>query len=128
MIALNIVSSGLLNNLLLITGLILSSVFVYIKLISIKEKEYRAARVAFLFSIVILCPFLLLYFSDFEQKELISIILLGLVYGFGLLIFLPIRRKVVGYNQDPVGKHDERDIMFSRNELIPGTEQFEKYY
>ena len=113
---------------LLITGFLFSVVFLYVKVVSIIEKEYRAAQISAILSAVILAPFLVLYFSDFEIKYSISIAFLCLIYGIILLLFLPIRVKIKEGFQVPKQKHDERDVMFSRNELKPETERFNDYY
>ncbi|MFC2096365.1 hypothetical protein ACFLQ3_01540, partial [Bacteroidota bacterium] len=114
--------------LLLFTGIILSFVFLYVKIVSIIEKEYRAAKISFVFSVISLMSFLILYFNDFDSKILISIILLGIVYIIFLILFIPIRPKIKGGFQKPIQKHDERDVMFSRNEIKPATDKFEQYY
>ena len=123
-----ILSQNLIDNLLLITGFTLSGVFLYVKIISIIEKEYRAARVASLSSVLFLAPFLFLYFSENDYKILLSIILLSIVYISAIVLFLPLRPKIKNASQEPGQKHDERDIMFSRNELKPQSDQYNLYY
>jgi len=47
----------------------------------------------------------------------------------GILLFLiPFGRNRAYCQVKPVGRIDERDTMFSRNELMPDTENFEDYY
>jgi len=116
------------NILILTTGIALSVFFLYMFIISLVEKEYRAAKISFVFSILILIPFLLIYFIDFSFKDIISYTIIGLILGLLLVLFLPIRPGIKDSFQIPIKKHDERDIMFSRNELIPETEKFENYY
>ncbi len=76
--------------------------------------------------------FVVLYFilQLFEVKVQImatNIFLLMSFFTF-FVFFIPFRNK----NHVKAGKvttrFDERNIMFSRNELIPGTEQFNEYY
>ena len=45
-----------------------------------------------------------------------------------LVLFYPSRSKTDICDFIPVNRQDERDIMFSRKELIPGTEKYEAYY
>lgn len=113
---------------LLIVGFIFAIVFWYMALVFIKEKEYRAFRISLIFSSLILVPFLMLYFIDFEIKGTIISIFLSIIYFLIIILFIPIRPKLKGEYQIPKQRHDERDIMFSRNELIPGTEKYDDYY
>ncbi|MFO7843820.1 MAG: reductive dehalogenase domain-containing protein, partial [Bacteroidales bacterium] len=114
--------------LLLITGLAGSFVFIYVAFVSLNEKEYRAFRVSVLLSVGWLIPFLLICLYDFPLKEIISVVLVAGVYLFFLLLLLPVNPKIKEPFPTPKQKHDERDVMFSRNELKPGTALFEKYY
>ncbi|MGC9374586.1 MAG: reductive dehalogenase [Bacteroidales bacterium] len=114
--------------LLLITGLAGSFVFIYVAFISLNEKEFRAFRVSILWSVGWLIPFLLIYLYDFPFKETISLVLLAGIYLFFFLFLLPVNPKIQEPFPTPKQKHDERDVMFSRNELKPGTALFEKYY
>ncbi len=113
---------------LLITGILISGVLFYVSFVSILEKEYRAARVSFLLSVILFIPLIFIYIYDFQFKEIVSNILLAFIVLPSLLLFLPIRPKVNGGFQIPKQKHDERDVMFSRNELKPETENFNIYY
>lgn len=114
--------------LLLITGLAGSIVFIYVAFISLNEKEFRAFRVSVLLSVGWLIPFLLIYLYDFPFKETISLVLLAGVYLFFLLLLLPVNSKIQEPFPTPKQKHDERDVMFSRNELKPVTALFKEYY
>jgi reductive dehalogenase len=113
---------------LLIVGILISGVLVYVSLLSIIEKEFRAFRVSFLLSGLLLIPFIAVCLYDFQYKEIISNILLAFVVLSAFLLFLPIRPKIKGGFQIPTQKHDERDVMFSRNELKPDSENFKTYY
>lgn len=114
--------------LILITGLAGSMLLMYVAFVSINEKEFRAFRVSVLSSVAWLIPFMLIYFYDFPFKETLAVALLVAVYLLLLLILLPFRPKIKNAFLIPKQKHDERDIMFSRNELKPGTTLFNQYY
>ncbi|MFO7828920.1 MAG: reductive dehalogenase, partial [Bacteroidales bacterium] len=58
----------------------------------------------------------------------VALILLATSYLFVILILLPINPKIKNPHPVPKQKYDERDVMFSRNELISGTTHFEEYY
>jgi hypothetical protein len=48
--------------------------------------------------------------------------------AFVVILFLPIGRKRNHKRQLPHVRFDERETMFSRRELEPGTERFRQYY
>ncbi len=112
----------------IITGLILSGILIYISLISLIEKEYRAARVSFLLFVLIMFSLLIFYLIDFPVKETIIVALLVIIWLSVLVLLVPFNPKIHGDFQVPTQKHDERNVMFSRNELQPGTEKFDSYY
>lgn len=112
----------------LITGIMISSILFYVSIISIFEREYRAFRVSFLMSTCIIIPFLLIFMLDFPNKELVVSLVLVLILIGLLFLFFPFNPTLKGGFQIPKEKHDERNVMFSRNELNPGTEKYELYY
>lgn len=116
------------NLIFLITGGIVSCIFIYVSIVSLFEKEYRAFRVSAIISLIVFVPFLALYFYDFQYKRLVILVLLLLIYLSVIILFLPFRTKIKGGFQIPNHKHDERDIMFSRNELKSGTDKYNEYY
>jgi reductive dehalogenase len=128
MISTFLINKNTLDILLLCIGLLLSGALLYACFVSIIEKEFRAAKVSFILSIFLFAPFITIYLLDFQLKSITSIILLGLVALAGLILFLPIRPKLKGGIPVPKQKHDERDVMFSRNELVPETEKYDSYY
>ncbi len=114
--------------LLLITVGGISIIFFYVSIISVFEKEYRAFRVSSIFSIIFLTLLLIIYLYDFPYKIFVTAGVNFLIYFLLIILLLPIRPKIKGGIQIPKEKHDERDIMFSRNELKPGTENYNEYY
>jgi ferredoxin len=115
------------NFLFYFLALVLLIVFVGFSLFSYKEKENRAVRVSMIIAIGGPGLFLLMTLLDDEVK----IILLSLI-GFGLitlliLSLLPIGRISIG-NDVPGNRYDERDIMFARARLKPGSPNYTAYY
>jgi len=53
----------------------------------------------------------------------IAILILGLI-----VLLIPVNKLSGFEDQVPSDKHDERDIMFSRGELVEGSDRFKKYY
>ncbi len=114
---------------LLALGALVLLVFAFAALVFWKEKEARAFRVALLLAVVggallAVWPFLpggivLLH---------VKYVVLFLILGAALLLFFPVslfRKMPV---DDPAAQLDERDVMFSRNELRRDTKHFEEYY
>lgn len=122
------INQGILDIATLCLGILISAVLAYASYISIIEKEYRAARVSFLLSAIVFAPFLIIYLYDFQYKNIISLALIILVIVAGIILFLPIRPKLKGGIPTPKKIHDERDVMFSRNEIQPGEQRFNEYY
>ncbi len=102
--------------------------FIIISIAFKLEGERKPVFVSLGFAII----FVLFYFllQLFEVKVQINSTIAFLIISFVVVIVLliPSRNK----NHIPAGKvttqFDERDIMFSRNELIPETERFDEYY
>lgn len=112
----------------LIIGIILSTIFLYFSLVFIIEKEIRASVLSLLFAFLFFVLFFLPGYLP-EAYKTVSSTVLVIVFVTGLiLLVLPINNyKRIKY-ETPVTKQDERDVMFSRNELIPGTDLYSEYY
>jgi ferredoxin/uncharacterized protein YggT (Ycf19 family) len=118
----------MLNILLIISGTAVFLFFLYAAVVSWREREPQAAARFFLTAWLTALPFWAMATLSFPGKTAISTILL-LLLAVGILIWLIPNGKNPAYRQvKPAGRIDERDTMFSRNELIPGTENFEDYY
>jgi reductive dehalogenase len=107
--------------LLVLFGLGISGLF------SIGEGQRRAARLALGTAIVASLPLFLASMLPVGAK----LVVLGLILGMGslgiVLFLLPIGR--VERREDvPKGRFDERDIMFARARLAPGSPKYEAYY
>lgn len=96
-------------------------------LISFHEKERRAGRVATLFTLSTLIIFLAPVFLSDTVQMIIIFITVTLIMVFFILMLIPIGRPEHHLEQT-INKIDERDVIFSRNQLVPGTEKFNTYY
>jgi reductive dehalogenase len=114
--------------LLLLIGAALFLFFIYAFITSIKEHEKRAANLLMLFGIVLLVPVIFLLLSSFQLSEIVGWILITLYVLIPLLLFLPIDKRKWPKPAKPKGRIDERDVMFSRNHYIPGSERYNAYY
>ena len=91
----------------------------------IKEKEQKAFYKSLFLTLSIPLSFLFAWYFDYQLAATILISF----FGFSMLIlFFPIRKIKFVTDKKPKRKYDERDTIFSINELIPSTERFEDYY
>ena len=91
------------------------------------EKEKRAVRLSVVFSIGAAALFLLATLLSLEVKMVILGLLAVGLLGMIILSLLPIG-KVERGNDTPTRRFDERDIMFARARLEPGSPNYEAYY
>ena len=88
---------------------------------SIFEKEERAAFLALICGLLLSFPFLLPVLTGFDFPAFISLII-SLIFILSLLaLFLPLRGRIACSARNPAERFDERDTMFSRRMLVPGT-------
>ena len=109
-------------------GAILFLFFVYAAVISLREREQVAVKRFLTGAFLLSMPFFAIAFVPFTGKVFVFfLIMAGLLSG--ILFFLIPNGRNHNYRQEkPVGNIDERDTMFSRNELVPATENFVDYY
>jgi ferredoxin len=96
-------------------------------LISIREGERRAARVAF--SIGLIGGLSILITANLPTTVLLIIatFISTIVVAGIVVLFLPIGKADMS-RDIPNARCDEREIMFARARLIPGTGEYEAYY
>lgn len=122
-------TSQVINVAAILAGLLMAGFMIYFALVSIQENEPRATGRALAVSIVLLALYGaagaigLATQTTFASGLLLLLTLAGLT-----VVLLPIGNKFPEEDDTPNGRIDERDIMFSRMELQPGTERFEAYY
>ncbi len=109
-------------------GILILGFFLAVFITSLREKEERPAYLALLAAFLLPVPFLLPFLAGFPYPGWISTPLFILFLIPLLALFLPFRGRMEYRRQDPVERPDERDTMFSRRELVPGTERFDEYY
>jgi len=124
----NILNYSILDIILIFSSIAIFIFFIYAAIISFIEKENKAATSFILLGIITPLPFLFTGIFEFNYQSIVSIILL-LVLAIALLMYIipvKVNRKIV--DVFPVGKIDERNTMFSRNELQKDTENYNEYY
>ena len=93
----------------------------------VREGERRAARIAAGLAIAVSLPFFLApLFPAPVRLVLLGIVAVAIAAG-AILFLLPIGRIERG-NDVPQARIDERDIMFARANLVPGSPNYEAYY
>jgi len=108
------------------TGLFLF--FVYAAVVSLRERERMAIKRYIACALLLSLPFFVTAFVPFAGKVFVFYLLItGLMAGI-LFLLIPNGRNRSYRQEKPVGSIDERDTMFSRRELVPGTENFVDYY
>jgi ferredoxin len=113
--------------LLVVAGLAVLLAFAGFGVVSLAEREYRAALVAFVAALLGSLP-LLVAPALTSTARLVALAILGMiVVGAVMLWFLPIGTRLAT-NGRPARRVDERDIMFARARLRPGSPEFESYY
>lgn len=109
-------------------GVVSLAFFSYAAIQSFAENEPRAT-VRFLL-LAALAP--LLFFVAgalaFQSSIGFAVLLLGVSIAIGIAFAIPTGALARRGDDTPGARIDERDIMFSRQKLAPGTERFEQYY
>jgi len=113
---------------LVTTGAVLLAVLLMAAWTSWKEHEPRATTMLFLAALSVPSPYFGVGLGDFDGKPLVAALVLGLTAVAALLLLVPGGTPRLTGDDTPRGRIDERDIMFSRALLRPGTEAFREYY
>ncbi len=109
-------------------GLIIISLFIYVAIISYKERKKMAASKALGFVILMIICYGGLSILEFHYKEWVSLaFIIGPIIKT-IVLFLPIRGLSKIKSDLPQGKTDERIIMFSRMRLEKDSDRFKSYY
>ncbi|MCF7885702.1 MAG: hypothetical protein K9M80_04320, partial [Candidatus Marinimicrobia bacterium] len=116
------------SRIFLLIGIILFILENSVSLLSIKEKQYLAARRSFLLSMLLSFPFLFLSVINFPYQNIIGLSLTLLAGVFLVLLLIPFPSKKDKNYKKPITRIDERDTMFSRNRLKKGSTHYKNYY
>jgi ferredoxin len=109
-------------------GAALLGFLVYAAAISWREGERRAAALFLLLAALAPLPFVLVGATGFRGEAWAALGLLTATTVAVLVWLLPLGSARPLGDDTPVARIDERDIMFSRRLLEPGTERFAQYY
>ncbi len=96
--------------------------------VSIGEGERKAAGRMLLVGLLLSLPYLIVGWIAFERGRYLAFGLLSLTVVAVTALLLPLGSPRNGEDDTPSGRIDERDIMFSRRLLEPGSTRFGEYY
>ena len=108
--------------LLIFAGLLVLSI------VFLTEGSGRAAFRSLLLALILPAPYFLLSLSTGPVSQATGIILILVTIVTLFMLLIPVKGKVVNLSTGDRACKDERDTMFSRKELKPGTKLFDKYY
>jgi reductive dehalogenase len=92
------------------------------------EHERKPVIVSLAFSAAFIFIYFLLHLLEAKLQIRLTKFFLLVSFVIAIILFIPFRNKKHVKAGKVTTQYDERNIMFSRNELIPGTERFEEYY
>ena len=117
-----------LDLLLVLVGATLFVVLAWAAVESFGEGEPRAAKRLFGLALMAPLPFIAVTAIPGNAGQSSGVILLGLTLLGAIVLLVPTGSKHRAERDTPTGRIDERDIMFSRARLEPGSERFAAYY
>ncbi|MCP4167578.1 MAG: reductive dehalogenase [Chloroflexi bacterium] len=112
----------------LTTGLILGLLMLYFAFVSWREEEPRAMKLAVALAFLLPIPYLAASLIDFQLQTPFSLVLLVATLLAIIILLLPIGKGFAFEEDTPTKRIDERDIMFSRMQLVHGSDRFRDYY
>jgi len=96
--------------------------------VSARENERRAAGILLITGTVILVCYLTVGLVVFPARNIVALILVAVPPVVALGVLLPVGKRSIREDDTPRRRIDERDIMFARRRLEPGTDRYEAYY
>ena len=118
----------------ILLGLRIAGFFVYFAVVSYRENEPRAARRAALLALLVPLPYFAAGIAGTLTPAPPTVLtiaaatLLLITIAAAIVLVLPVGNDFEQRNDMPGSRIDERDIMFSRNLLVEGSERFDDYY
>jgi reductive dehalogenase len=118
----------MLDGMLIVTGAALFAVLVCAAFVSWREEEPRAVRLLSGLAVLAPLPFLAVLALASPAGEYAGAVLLTATLLTAIVLLVPTGSRHRAERDTPTTRIDERDIMFSRVRLEPGSERFESYY
>ena len=123
-----ILNAAALDGILIAAGIALFTILFGTAVVSWREGESRAAKRLFGLSVMAPLPFLAVAAVPGEAGQFTGVSILAVAALGAIAVIVPTGSKHRAERDTPAGRIDERDIMFSRARLEPGSERFEAYY
>jgi reductive dehalogenase len=114
--------------LLLVTSVLIFVGLLTAAILSKLERVPTAFRRFLLAAFSLPAPILLVRLLSFSGQQILGWILVGLFWGTVVALLLPIRTRPAPIDGFPADRVDERDTIFSRVDLEPGSPRFGEYY
>jgi ferredoxin len=109
-------------------GVLLVLALAWAGIVSWREGEPRAAGVFLVAAVTLPVPYLVVGLVAFEGRVPSAVALLGLTTLVLVVLVVPTGRAPSAGDDTPTTRIDERDVMFSRAHLVPGSRRHEGYY
>jgi len=113
---------------LIIYGVIFWIILCYSVVTAYHEQQHRAAGIFLCLMFCVPLPYFLFAVLNFPGKLIIVWILLVIPVLSVVLLLFPSSTRPEIQASTPTARIDERDTMFSRQELQPGSSRYERYY
>ena len=104
------------------------ALLLWVHVVSVGELERTAAQRSLLAAFILPLPFLLVAWAPVPAAGVLSWLLIALTTVPVLIFLIPTPAPAGFRNDQPTGRIDERNVMFSRATLEPGTSRFDDYY
>jgi len=95
--------------------------------VSVREGEPRATRVAFILAVLVSIPFVIAAMLPPPVPAIGAGVMILALMAAVVAWFIPITEQPA-LGGRPSRRIDERDIMFARGRLVPGSPEYESYY
>lgn len=118
----------LLNIISVFTGLVIFVPMLYVFVLSLREKERRAAKISLLLAVCIPAVFIIVGLTHFKYHDTVNIVLLASTAVLCAVLFLPVKQSGPAGDDAPGARIDERDTMFSRFYTPQGSRMLAEYY
>jgi ferredoxin len=112
----------------LVVAILILAFMAFMAVVSLREREARAARRALVLFFLLPLPYLLVGLLSFAFRDHLALMLLALTAGIFIVLMVPSGGRKLQEPEAPRSRVDERDIMFSRDLLEPGSARFLEYY
>jgi len=109
----------------LISSISFILIFLYSATVFYLENEKKAAFRSLVIGLLLPIPYFIAWYYNFN---ILALILLVDIILTGLLFIYPFKTPKAICDEIPLNKIDERNVMFSRNELVIGSENYNNYY